>query len=110
MFVFLQVPVEAVEGEEVLMDVPLRGHPSPVIEWSIDGKPLEVTNNNEVSQDIVFGKLKINKVTPGDSGVYKCVVSSAKGSTTKKFLLNVESMYKCVSCSNSVCILNYIFC
>lgn len=80
------------EGEEVLLEVPLRGHPSPEIEWLRDDQPIEPTDNSEISKDLVFGKLRIKKVTPGDSGVYKCVVSSQKGTTTKKFLLNVESM------------------
>lgn len=79
------------EGEEVLMEVPLRGHPSPEIEWFRDDQPFKPTDNAEISKDIVFGKLKIKKVTPEDSGDYKCVVSSQNGTTTKKFLLNVES-------------------
>lgn len=89
---FVQVPLEASQGDEVEMEVPLSSHPSPVIEWFYDEKPIESTDKIAISQDTENTKATIPKVEPEDSGTYKCIVSSLKGTTTKSFLLNVEGI------------------
>lgn len=75
------------------MEAPLRGHPSPVIEWFYNDQPIESSDAIVISQDDEFTTAVIPKVQPEDSGTFTCTVSSLKGSTTKKFLLNVECKY-----------------
>lgn len=89
---FTQIPLEASQGDEVVMTVPLHGHPSPAIEWFYDDKPIESTDNLDISEDSEVTRAIIPKVVPQDSGTYKCTVTSLKGTTTKKFLLVVEGM------------------
>lgn len=78
----------------MVMEAPLHGHPSPLVEWFYDEKPLESSDKIDISQLTLIdvARAMIPKAVPEDSGTYKCTVTSLKGTTTRKFLLVVKGM------------------
>ena len=82
--------MEALQGDDVVMKVPLRHLQSPDVQWFKDDKPLESSSHLHFSKRPSQCSLLIKFVTPRDSGIYKCVATSDQGSTTKKFLVNIE--------------------
>ena len=85
-----QVPMEVSEGEDVSMEVPTRHLQSPNVHWTKDDEPLGPAPNRLYPTSPGHTTLLIKSVAPQDSGVYTCVVSSEKGTITKKFLVNIE--------------------
>ena len=83
-------PIESKEGDELKINVTVRGNPSPNVEWFKDDKPFKRTSRGNISaRGNKFG-ITIFTVTPEDSGVYKCVAKSAAGTTTKTFQVDIE--------------------
>ena len=82
--------MEASQGDDVVMEVPLRHLQSPDIQWFKDDEPLESSSHLHFSERPNHCSLLIKFVTPRDTGIYKCVATSDQGSITKKFLVNIE--------------------
>ena len=83
-------PIEIKEGDELKINVTIRGNPSPDVKWFKDDKPFKRTSRGNISaRGNKFG-ITIFTVTPEDSGVYKCVAKSAAGTTTKTFQVDIE--------------------
>ena len=82
--------MEASQGDDVVMEVPLRPLQSPDIQWFKDDEPLESSSHLHFSERPNHCSLLIKFVTPRDTGIYKCVATSDQGSITKKFLVNIE--------------------
>ena len=85
-------PITAQEGDDVTLNVTVKGKPSPQVEWYKDDKPLRKTSRLDVKARGDKFSLVILKVTPDDSGLYKCVASSKAGSVARTFEVNIEGM------------------
>ena len=85
-------PITAQEGDDVTLNVTVKGKPSPQVEWYKDDKPLRKTSRLDVKARGDKFSLVILKVTSDDSGLYKCVASSKAGSVARTFEVNIEGM------------------
>lgn len=83
-------PIEINEGDELKINVTIQGNPRPDVEWYKDDRPLKRTSRVNISaRGNKFG-ITIFTVVPEDSGIYKCVATSAAGTKTKTFQVNIE--------------------
>ena len=83
-------PITFKEGEEVSLDVTIRGKPTPDVQWYKD--ELSVRKSSNLSTLVKGDKhtLLIYSAKPADSGVYKCVAKSKMGTATRTFTIAIE--------------------
>ena len=89
-------PIKVKEGDELKINVTIRGNPRPDVEWFRDDRPFKRTSRGNISVRGNKYGIRIFTVTPEDSGVYKCVAKSAAGTTTKTFQVDIEGKSMCV--------------
>ena len=87
------VPLEVVEGDEVLLEVTISGKPKPDVTWFKDGK--RVRDSSRISLKPKGNKfsLVILSIKPDDAGTYKCEAKNKAGTVTKTFNVKVGSMF-----------------
>jgi hypothetical protein len=78
------------KGDDLRLDVTLKGNPLPDVKWFVDDKPLVNNFHYDITDDGLEHSLCIRNVTREDRGVYKCVASSKLGKVTRKFQINIE--------------------
>ena len=86
-------PINAEEGADVELVAVVKGKPTPDVEWYKDEKPLTKTSRFDTRRRGDKFSLVILNVTPDDSGLYKCLAKSKRGSAIKTFEVNVEGMF-----------------
>lgn len=88
-------PYYAKKGDDLRLDVTLKGKPSPEVNWFLDDKPLRNNIHYDISEDDNEHSLCIRSVTLDDRGLYKCEATSKLGKVTRKFQVNLqgEKMY-----------------
>ena len=84
-------PVTALEGDEVALNVTIKGKPRPDVEWYKNDKRITKTSRYNVKERGDKFSLVIMNVNPDDSGVYKCVASSKVGRVNRTFQVNIDS-------------------
>ena len=82
--------MEASQGDDVRMEVSVKGYPVPEVNWYKDDLPVIESDKLRLSRDNGTCALMVKNVTPEDSGVYKCEAKSEKGCVTKRLLLAIE--------------------
>lgn len=88
-------PYFANKGDDLRLDVTLKGKPSPDVKWFLDDKPLRNNIHYEMSEDGNQYSLCIRSVTFDDKGVYKCEASSDLGKVIRKFQVNLQGEKVC---------------
>ena len=88
--VFSDAPVIFREGEEVSMEVTIRGKPAPDVEWYKDELSVRKSSNMTTLVKGEKQTLLIYNAKPADSGVYKCVAKSNMGTAMRTFNITVE--------------------
>lgn len=85
-----EAPLTFKEGDEVSLEVTIRGKPAPEVQWYKD--ELNVRKSSNVTTLVKADKytLLIYIAKPADSGVYKCVAKSKMGSATRTFTIQIE--------------------
>uniref|UniRef100_A0A8C6X0I9 Titin n=1 Tax=Naja naja TaxID=35670 RepID=A0A8C6X0I9_NAJNA len=74
-------------GEDLKIDIPIRGRPVPSASWKKDGMPLRETTRVNVHTSKTSTSLVIKEASREDVGKYELNVASSAGSTTA--LINV---------------------
>ena len=85
-------PINVAEGDDITLDATVKGEPLPDIEWYKEDKPLRKTSRVDFKAHGDKFSLVVLNVTPGDSGLYKCLAKSKRGTATKTFEVNIEGM------------------
>ncbi|XP_034035488.1 hemicentin-1 [Thalassophryne amazonica] len=82
-------PAETVAdaGSTIVLNCQANGEPTPIIEWSRQGRPL--VNNNHFST-LSNGSLRINSVQKEDTDEYECVARNMLGSVLARVTLTVR--------------------
>lgn len=85
-----EAPITFKEGDEVSLEVTIRGKPAPDVQWYKD--ELNVTKSSNLTTLVKGDKytLLIYSAKPGDSGVYKCVAKSKMGTAIRTFTIQIE--------------------
>ncbi|KAF7660448.1 hypothetical protein LDENG_00280920 [Lucifuga dentata] len=69
-------------GEELKVEIPMSGHPTPKIEWKKDGQKLQETSRLEVSNTSSLTVLHIRHAAREHSGQYTITASNNAGTFT----------------------------
>ena len=77
------------KGDDLRLDVTVKGNPLPDVKWFIDDKPLKNNFHYDITEDSHEYSMCIRDITRDDRGVYKCVASSKLGKVTRKFQVNI---------------------
>ena len=88
-------PYYAKKGDDLRLDVTLKGKPSPEVKWFLDDKPLRNNIHYDIGEDDNEHSLCIRSVTLDDKGVYKCEATSKLGKVTRKFQVNIQGEKVC---------------
>lgn len=85
-----EAPIKFKEGDEVSLEVTIRGKPAPDVQWYKD--ELNVRKSSNVATLVKGDKyaLLIYSAKPADSGVYKCAAKSKMGTVTRTFTIEIE--------------------
>lgn len=86
-------PVRVTEGDEVKLDVEVKGKPTPKVEWTKDGKPIRETKNLTIKSKDINSTIVLKAAKPEDSGHYKCTAKNTQGTNSREFDVIVESKY-----------------
>ena len=78
---------EPISGSNLTLQCRARGYPVPVVTWYKDQIKLNKTEHVSVFSD---GKLSIEKLAPGDSGVYTCKALNNMGMDKKHVEIKVQ--------------------
>ncbi|KAG8447614.1 hypothetical protein GDO86_014935 [Hymenochirus boettgeri] len=79
----LRVP----EGQSVVLNCKVSGHPKPLITWLRDSQPLQSADDIQISPD--GSELHIQTVNVFNAGHYTCLASNAIADKSKHFILTV---------------------
>ena len=80
----------AKQGEKIILEVIIEGHPEPIVKWYRE--QVEILN----SPDYILGQvgktymLTIVETFPEDSGRFRVIATNAEGSVTSETNLRVE--------------------
>ena len=85
-----EAPIKFKEGDEVSLEVTIRGKPTPDVQWYKD--ELNVRKSSNITTLVKGDKytLQIYSAKPADSGVYKCEAKSKMGTATRMFTIEIE--------------------
>ncbi|PAV85387.1 hypothetical protein WR25_09826 [Diploscapter pachys] len=76
-------------GSQAILPCEANGPPHPRISWLHDGQPVDVSNDNRISQHST-GNLHIADLKKSDSGIYACRAKNEDGESTWTAALIVE--------------------
>jgi hypothetical protein len=88
-----KAPVTVDEGDEVKLTVEVKGKPIPKVEWTKDDKPLKETRDLTLKKKDGEYTLVLSDAKQKDSGQYKCTAKNTQGTSTREFVVDVESKY-----------------
>lgn len=85
-----EAPINFKEGDEVSLEVTIRGKPAPDVHWYKD--ELNVRKSSNITTLVKGDKysLLIYSAKPTDSGVYRCEAKSKMGTATRMFTIEIE--------------------
>ncbi|KAL8584682.1 hypothetical protein ACOMHN_035603 [Nucella lapillus] len=85
--------VTSVEGQTVLLECTLMGHPTPDVTWFFDDDRMDLSDDRVTAHfDAASGKATLTflRVSMGDRGLYTCTCSNQFGEATTKAALLVK--------------------
>ena len=94
---FLPQPLQdtyAKQGEPVILEVTVEGHPEPIIKWYREDVEIYSSPDYQLSRSNKTYRLAILEVFPEDAGQFKVVAANAEGSVATEARLLVEREYK----------------
>ena len=80
------------KGDDLTLNVAVKGKPLPEIQWFKDDNPLRKNIHYDISENGNEHSLCICSITLDDRGVYKCEATSKLGKASRKFQVNIEGM------------------
>ncbi|GFS02464.1 titin, partial [Elysia marginata] len=80
----------AKQGEPVILEVTVDGHPEPIIKWYRDDIEIYSSPDYQLSRSNKTYRLAILEVFPEDAGQFKVVATNAEGSVATEARLMVE--------------------
>lgn len=80
----------AKQGEPVILEVTVEGHPEPIIKWYREGIEISSTPDYQLSRSNKTYRLTIIEVFPEDAGKFRVIATNAEGSVFSESLLLVE--------------------
>uniref|UniRef100_A0A6I8R0Z2 Titin n=1 Tax=Xenopus tropicalis TaxID=8364 RepID=A0A6I8R0Z2_XENTR len=69
-------------GDDLKIDIPIRGRPDPAVTWKKDGQALKQTTRVNVQVSKTSTLLSIKEASKDDVGTYELTASNTAGSTT----------------------------
>ena len=78
-------PYFAQKGSDHRLIVYVKGNPTPIVKWFLDGKPLPSNMHYEICEDGNEYSLCIHSITLDDQGEYSCEATSELGQAVRKF-------------------------
>lgn len=87
--------MEIAEGDFLELNAKVDGSPLPTAQWYKDGVPVDPNDPRIVTTMTPDGKckLRIENVTPEDSGAYKLVIKNKVGESVSQCAVAVDSKY-----------------
>ncbi|XP_020711856.2 obscurin isoform X2 [Athalia rosae] len=82
------------EGQPLSLSAPFVGNPIPDVQWTKDGKPVQMDDRVLSTCDGKKVGLQINPATPKDAGVYGCRLVSPLGEDATSSNVNVRKVYQ----------------
>ncbi|KAK7878207.1 hypothetical protein WMY93_031159 [Mugilogobius chulae] len=76
-------------GNDLKIDVPFKGTPTPTVEWRKDGAELKETSRVNVQTTETSSQITIRDATKLDVGSYEVLVSNPAGSVSAEIFVNV---------------------
>uniref|UniRef100_A0A3Q0QSW0 Titin n=1 Tax=Amphilophus citrinellus TaxID=61819 RepID=A0A3Q0QSW0_AMPCI len=76
-------------GNDLKIDVPFKGLPSPTAAWKKDGNALKETSRVNVSTSDTSSQIIIKDATRIDVGVYEVTLTNSVGTTSAQIFVNV---------------------
>lgn len=86
-----EAPISVGEGDEVKLTVEVKGKPTPTVEWTKDNKPVKETKNLKLKAKDGEYTLVLSDAKPQDSGTYKSTAKNNQGTSTREFVVDVQS-------------------
>lgn len=86
----IDTPLTVKQGDELKIDMTIKGNPKPDVKWYKDGKPLRDTTNMDIRSRGDNYSVTIYSSKPEDAGHYKCEARNQKGVTDRSFEIKVE--------------------
>lgn len=85
-------PAETVvdAGTTVLLNCQAEGEPTPMIEWSKQGRPLLASDR---FSSLINGSLRISSAQKEDTAEYECVARNLLGSVLVRVMLTVRGEF-----------------
>ncbi|XP_054712056.1 obscurin-like isoform X2 [Uloborus diversus] len=96
-FVKKLTDMECIEGEVApVMNILVKGYPSPTIKWLLEDQKLTEDKNYSISSEASTGSytLKLKKVTQKIAGKYTCEASNEMGVATTSGVISVKTTTK----------------
>lgn len=94
-----KAPISVGESDEVKLTVEVKGKPTPTIEWTKDNKPVKETKNLKLKAKDGEYTLVLSDAKPKDSGTYKSTAKNNQGTSTREFVVDVQSKFNQVGVS-----------
>uniref|UniRef100_A0A7N8XU64 Titin n=1 Tax=Mastacembelus armatus TaxID=205130 RepID=A0A7N8XU64_9TELE len=69
-------------GEDLTLEVPIRGRPKPVVSWKKDGLPLKQTSSVTILNTAISSKIIIKEASKEHVGKYEITLSNTAGTVT----------------------------
>lgn len=76
-------------GNDLKIDVPVKGVPLPTVTWKKEGKPLKETSRVNVHISDSTSQLVIKDAARTDVGVYEVTIANSAGTATAEIFVNV---------------------
>lgn len=92
----LDTAMELSEDDYLELKATVNGSPLPTVQWYKDGHPVD-PNDPRVKTTLTpdgHAMLRIDNVTPEDSGAYKIVIVNKNGEAASQCAVAIDSKYK----------------
>ena len=86
-------PITVTVGDDVNLDVTIKGKPKPDVKWYKDDKILRESSRLDIKARGDKYSVVILGIKPEDSGMYKCEAKSKMGTVTRTFDVRVAGIY-----------------
>ena len=94
-------PIEVREGEDLTIDIHVKGKPIPSVTWFKDDRRVSKTSRLDFYSKGNKFLLVVLRIKPEDAGTYKCTATSNIGTATRFYIVRVSRKnYFSTRCTN----------